>query len=166
MDDKIYKPEVIDQNPFPGEVIQSSLTQDSAKGGNYTPAITKEKMFPTKRIAVELIGQALNTRSKKVLQEFELVQSGGFRIGNYQSGISGEIAITPAGLVARNQAGIQTFAIEGETGNATFLGEVQSGAVITGAVAVGPNANIYIDGENERMIFYNNDIPAIVIGEV
>jgi hypothetical protein len=163
-DEKVYTPEIIEDNPFPNEESQSVIVQESSSKGNYTPATTKPTSFPTRKIAVELIGQALNTRSKKILQEFELQQSGGFKIGDYQSGESGDIRITPNGLTARNKAGLNTFVIDGDTGDAVFAGSIQSGALVTGILDVGDNS-IVIDGVAKRMVFYDdNGVPVIVIG--
>jgi hypothetical protein len=163
MDEKTYFPEVAEDNPFPNEESQSVIVQESSPKGNYTPATTKPTSFPTRKIAVELIGQALNTRSKKILQEFELQQSGGFKIGDYQSGESGDIRITPNGLTARNKAGLNTFVIDGDTGDAVFAGSIQSGSIITGLVTVGDN-RIIIDGESKQIIVNDGEYDRVLIG--
>ena len=165
-DEKVYTPEVTQDNPFPGEVSSPIVVQSESSGGTYKPTTTKATDFPTRKIAVELIGSALNTRSKKILQEFALEQSGGLKIGDYKSGETGELSLTPNGLVAKNKAGLTTFAIDGTTGDAIFKGKVQSGAVVTGLLDVGDNS-IVIDGESRRMVFYDESgIPVIVIGNV
>lgn len=125
MSDKVYKPEVIQDTPFPGQEIQSA-TQSSGTQQVSTPTTTKSGMFPVKKVATELLSTALNTRSKKILQEFELQQSGGLKIGDYKEGTSGDLRITPNGITARDNAGITTFAIDGTTGDATFRGIVQA----------------------------------------
>jgi len=158
-----FYPEVIQETPFPSHDPVVSTQVSSETGGTYSPTTTNEKVVPAKRIAVELLSQALNTRSLKILQEFELTQSGGIVIGDYKEGLTGDLRITPNGLVARDTAGVNTFSIDGTSGDAIFKGLVQAGSVITGAVAVG-NGDILIDGETKRMIFYNNGIPSIVIG--
>ena len=164
MADTNYEPEVVQDNPFPGDPQPASLQGQPNPTGTFTPTTTPAKSFPTRKIAVELIGSALNTRSRKVLQEFELQQSGGFKIGDFQEGISGDLRITPNGLTARDQAGLTTFVIDGITGNATFKGEVQAGTFISGLINVGDNS-VVIDGEAKRMVFYDdNGIPVIVIG--
>lgn len=126
--DKVYTPEVIQETPFPGDL--ASFIQDSVSsnitGGNYKPATTNQKKFPTKRIATELLSAALNTRSKRILDEFELQDSGGFKIGNFKEGISGDLRFTPNGLTARNKSGLTTFAVDGQTGDAVFKGTVQA----------------------------------------
>ena len=164
MDDKVYTPEVIIENPFPQGTSAVAGTTQNVSGGNYAPATTKEKTFPTKRVAVELLSTALNTRSRKILQEFELAQSGAIQIGDFKEGLTGDLRLTPNGLTARDVAGITTFAIDGTTGSAVFKGEIQAGALISGLVDVGDNS-IVIDGETKRMVFYDDSrIPVILIG--
>lgn len=165
MEDKIYSQEIVEDNPFPGEVVQPVASTPSNVGGNYTPTVSKSKTFPVKRTAVELLSTSLNTRSKKILQEFELQQSGGFKIGNFEDGVTGDLRLTPNGITARDIAGITTFAIDGASGDAVFKGDVRSGSIITGEVIVGNNS-IILDGDedNPRILLYNGGIPQILIG--
>jgi hypothetical protein len=154
--DKNYEPEVIQENPFPGEAVQPILSSPQAVGvGNYSPNTTKEKTFPQKKTAVELLSTALNTRSRKILQEFELQQSGGIQVGNFQEGLTGDLRLTPNGITARDIAGLTTFAIDGTTGDAIFAGELRTGALITGSVEV-------IDG---NISLYNGTLLQIFIGD-
>tara|TARA_Y100000310_G_C20630674_1_gene788467 strand:- start:610 stop:1122 length:513 start_codon:yes stop_codon:yes gene_type:complete len=164
MAEKVYEPEVVQDTPFPGQdtPITSSVAQ-SASGGTYNPATTKEKSFPKKRTAVELIGQALNTRSRKILKEFELTQSGGFQVGDFKQGISGDLRITPNGLTARDTAGVTTFAIDGLDGSAIFKGTVQAGSLIAGVVTVGDN-RIIIDGDKMQILISDGANDRVLIG--
>lgn len=167
MDDKTYYPEVIADTPLPiqnnADILNST---QSSSNGTYSPQTTQDQRVPTKRIAVELLGQALNTRTKKILQAFEFTPSGAIQVGAYTPGVSGDIRISPSGIAARDIAGNNTFVLDGETGDAFFAGILQSGTLVTGQVAVGNDA-IHIDGENKRIVFYDdNGIPSIVIGEV
>jgi len=168
-EEKVYTPEIIQENPFPGETSEEIGYSSSkpAAGKAYSPAIASTNTVRRQRSATQLLSRALNTRSKKILQEFQLQESGGFKIGNFKEGVYGEVALTPAGMTSKDKAGITTFALDGETGDATFKGTIQAGAIITGEVVVGNNT-IIIDGDSElpRMLFYNNGIPEIVIGEV
>ena len=163
MDEKVFTPEVVQDNPFPNGSVES-VTQTQGSGTTLTPTQTKEKSFPTRRIATELISSALNTKSKKILQELELTQSGAIRIGNYKEGISGEVLITADGIVTKDKAGLVTIAIYGEDGSGVFKGSIQAGSIITGIVDVGDNS-IVIDGDTKRMVFYDDSgIPQILIG--
>src|SRR3990167_5163470 len=112
MEEKGFYPEEIVENPFPGEDTLLAIVE-SQSPGIFSPTTTKEKAFPKKRTAVELLSTVLNTRSRKVLGEFELTQTGGFKVGNFEEGISGDLRITPNGLTARDIAGLTTFAIDG-----------------------------------------------------
>ena len=154
--DKNYEPEVIQESPFPNEIIQPiSPTQGS--GDNFTPITTKEKIIPRKRSAVELLSTTLNTKSRKILQEFELVQSGGIKVGDFEEGISGDIRLTPNGITARDSAGITTFSLLGSDGSAVFKGEIRSGSLITGEVIVGNNNLIFTVDENGQPQILLND---------
>lgn len=137
-DDKVYYPEVIEENPFPGEnqppmeSASASATVSTPKGGGESIAkgkpATKGK-WPQSIIAHDTISRNLNTRSRKIMGEFELVDSGGLRVGKYANGVSGELILTPAGITARNMEGDTTFAIDGTTGNVVFAGEIQGGSI-------------------------------------
>ena len=167
-DEKIYYPETIQETPFPGdeqEYISGGNVNGS--GGTYKPATTQDQPLPTKRVATELISTSLNTKSKKITGEYGFTKSGAIQVGEYKQAISGELKLSPDGIVARNKSGITTFAIDGDTGDAVFAGRLQSGSLVTGSVAVG-DGNILIDGENRRMIFYDETtgLPVIVIGNV
>jgi len=118
--------------------------------------VGKDKTLPKKRSAVELLSTALNTRSRKVLQEFELQQSGGFQIGKFEEGISGDVRITPNGLTGRNIAGLVTFALDTD-GNLALVGELRSGSTVTGQVVVGNNRVIIdVDDDGQPTIIIND----------
>ena len=124
-EEKVYEPEVITENPFPNE---DAITQvvPTSPSGVYSPNTTKIKALPKKKVALELLSTALNTRTKKIIKEFEFTPSGALQIGKFESGISGDIRLSPSGIVARDSAGINTLAIDGETGDAVFRGEVRA----------------------------------------
>lgn len=155
MADIVLYPETIEDNEISLTGSQEmDLSVDS--GGTNELETTKivDQSLPTKKIAVELISSALNTRSKKILGEFEFTESGALQIGKYDPGVSGDIKISPTGIVARNSSGVNTITIDGETGDAVFAGTIQSGTLIAGDVVVGDN-NIRLDGENRRIIVYD-----------
>lgn len=163
---KVYTPTVIAESPFPtAEAVQAASSGGaSSSGGVYTPASTPDQSFPQPKIATELLGTALNTRSKKILAQFEFTQSGALQIGKYENGVSGDLRISPVGIVARNSAGIITFSLDGENGDAYFMGTIQAGTLVGGAVAVG-DGSILIDGETKRLVFFDDaGIPIIIIG--
>lgn len=163
-DQKIYYPQTIEENPFPTTEGEQDFEITQQTKGEYSNQTTKPKQFPTKRIAYEVLGSALNTRSRRILAQFEFTQSGALQIGKYENGVNGDVRISQNGIVGRDSAGLTTFALDATTGNVVFKGEVQAGSLISGLVVVGDNS-VVIDGENRRMVFYDeNDIPSIVIG--
>ena len=164
-EDQVFHAEIIEENPFPteGGVVAFDTSQQRSDG-EYSAETIKPQPLPTRKVAYEVIGSALNTKSRKILAEFEFTQSGAIQIGKYENGVSGDLRLTPAGITARNSSGTTTLAVDVDTGSAVFMGEIQAGAIITGLVSVGDN-NIVIDGDNRRMVFYDeNDIPVILIG--
>jgi hypothetical protein len=160
-DDKIYTPEIIEENPLPGG-IEPIVYGENNTANTFTPTTSKANSLPQKRYANELLSSALNTRSKNVLQEFELQDSGGFKIGDYKDGITGDIRITPNGLTARSKAGLTTFALDGTTGDAVFAGTLQAGTLIGGSGSVIIEES---NAGNGRILLYNNGIPSILIGD-
>ena len=166
MPDQVFYPEVIQDAPFPNEGTGEIPKAETLPSGTYSPTTTPAKEITRKRVAVELLSQALNTRTKRILQEFELELSGGFKIGDFKDGETGDVRITPNGITARDKAGVTTMSLDGTTGDAIFKGKIQSGAVITETLLVGNNS-IILSGTERRMTFYDADgTPQIVIGEV
>jgi len=156
MEDKVYEPEVLEENPFPGGDTPTPISQRQV-AGIFNPTIDKAKAFPIKRTAVELLSTALNTKSRKILGQFEFASSGAIQIGQFEDGVSGDLRITPNGLTARDIAGLTTFTVDGTTGDAVFKGKIQSGSLITGEVAVGNNRLILtVDSNNQPQIFLND----------
>lgn len=161
-DEKVYTPEVIVENPFPGGEVVPSSSNPNLPADTYTAKTESEKKFPIRKIATELISTALNTKSKKILQAFEFTPSGSIQIGEFEDGISGDIRITPDGITARDLAGLITFALDGTNGDAVFRGTLQAGTLIGGNGTVLIQESL--DG-NGRIILYNDGLPAILIGD-
>lgn len=157
MDDKVYENQVVEEAPFPTQDLLVTAKSETNPKDTFTSTNAKEKLIPKKRASVELLSSALNTRSKKVLQEFALTQSGGFQIGDFKEGLSGDIRITPNGITARDIAGLVTFVLDALTGDAFFRGSIQSGSVITGEVTVGNNRLILtVDDTGQPQIILND----------
>lgn len=159
---KVYTQQVVQEEPFPYEQA-TDIVSTSPSGQVYSPTEIKENSFPIKRIAVELLSAELNTRSRKILGTFELAESGGLQIGKYKQGDSGDIRITPNGITARDQLGNNTFVLDGDTGDATFAGTIQTGAIVAGRVAVGNN-NVIIDGDAKAIIINDGTFDRILLG--
>jgi len=136
VDDKVFKPQVVEDVAFPLLPDENQSVESGYSNKTYTPRQIKENKFPKKIVAQELLSSVLNTKSRKILQGMEFTQSGALQIGSFEAGISGDLRIARSGLVARNSSGITTFAIDGETGDATFAGEIQSGTLLTGSIEI------------------------------
>lgn len=163
---KVYQNEVIADVAFPSEdvTVSESESSQSSSTKTYSPTTISEQSLPTPRIAVELISAQLDTRSRKILAEFQFTQYGAIQVGEYKNGVSGDIRISPSGIVARDMSGNTTFALDGDTGSAVFAGTIQAGTLVGGAVAVG-DGSILIDGETKRLVFFDDaGIPVIIIG--
>jgi hypothetical protein len=171
--DKVYTAETIQDNPFPAQPDQTTVTDQQATasgvGGSASQsnaATIPEQTFPALKIANELLSSSLNTRTKKIIQEFAFTPSGAIQIGNFLAGISGDVRISPEGIIGRNMLGDTTFALDSETGDAVFAGIIQGLSLIAGLVNLG-DGSIQIDGINRRMLFFDdNGVPIIVIGNV
>ena len=151
-DNKVYYPETIEETPFPQEEGLVSFSSEEVKSGdNYGNQQIQPQKLPTKKVSFELIASSLNTKSRKILGEFEFTQTGALQIGKYENGVSGDLKLSPSGIVARNTSGSTTFAIDGETGDATFAGTIQTGTLISGIVVVGDNS-VIIDGANKYIL--------------
>jgi hypothetical protein len=160
--EKVYVPTEVTDTPFPQSTPIVTAATQTANGESFTPPETSTNSFPKKLIAHETLSSVFNTVSKKVLKMFTLDQSGGFQIGKYEEGVSGDVRITPNGILGRDQAGNTTFAVDADTGDATFKGTLQAGSVIAGdnSIVMEESTN-----GNGRIVFYNNGIPVIVIGD-
>jgi len=150
-EEKVYYPATIADTPLPGEVEEVSGVVEKKSAGIYQADRIPDRGFPTKKIAYEVMSSSLNTKSKKILAEFEFTEYGALQIGKYLNGVSGDLRISPNGITARDSAGNTTFALDGSTGSAVFAGTIQSGTLIAGMVVVGDN-RVRIDGENGRIL--------------
>jgi len=166
MEDKVYYPEVIETYALP-ETVESEEAGSTNYVGktNLTPNVKVTEKFPVKNIAREVIGVALDTKKKIILGEFIFGQVGAIAIGVYENGVSGDIRITPNGLVARDINGNTTMSLDGTTGDAVFKGSITAGSLITGAIDLG-NGAIILDGANNRITMSDGTDIRLVIGSV
>jgi hypothetical protein len=163
---KVYHNETIVDTPIPTEGPATAEATSGKSGGEEIVRNTtiREKDFPERKVAYEVLSSALNTKSKKILAEFEFTPSGALQIGKYEPGVSGDVRISPNGITARNDNGDTTFSLDGSTGSAVFAGEIRTGTLVSGLVVVGNN-NVIIDGEARRILIYDeNGTPRILLG--
>lgn len=142
-EEKILSPGTIENTPFPNQLDNTNFGSSQSTGNDISGSKqTQNQGFPISKQAVDLIGPALNTKSLKILAEFQFTESGAIQIGKYVGGVSGDIRISPSGIVGRNKSGVITFAVDADTGDAIFKGTVQAGSLISGGVIIGGSINI------------------------
>ena len=187
-ENKVYTQETIEDKAFPnGESNQPESTDSSEQV--HTQTEIPDVKFPQKFIASEVLSNILNTKTQKILGVFQFTKYGAIQVGTLEVGVSGEIKISPVGIVAKNKDGTTTFAIDGDTGDATFLGIINASKmnaseitasnfvagtlsadnILTGQIDVGVatgGAYVRIDGANNRIIVHDGSHPRIVIGNV
>ena len=165
--EKIYEPETIADTPLPSQQDQASyeVSNPGTESGGKSPATIQNQSFPIRLAAVELISSKLNTKTRKIIAEFSFAPSGAIQIGNYQEGETGDVRISPNGIVARDHLGNETLAVDSETGDAVFAGTIQTGTLIAGLVVVGNNRLVF-DGEAGRILVNNGTNNNIAIGNL
>jgi hypothetical protein len=164
---EVYYPEQIDDQELPiaGSIAIPALSQGANTYGQDTqkPQGEKELPLPERFIAHEVMSKTLDTQNKKIRGEYTFGKLGAIRIGEFKSGVSGELVITPDGITAKNVNGQTTVTIDGTTGNATFMGTIQAGTLIAGATQVG-GASVTLDGANGRIVIHDGTVPRGVFG--
>ncbi|MGI6551361.1 MAG: hypothetical protein ACOX4Q_15300 [Syntrophomonadales bacterium] len=124
------------------------------------------------------IDDRFDTDSKTILSDFTFGTSGALQIGTYENGVSGDIRISPNGILGRNKDGDTTFSINGTTGDATFGGTLVAASGTFGTVTAGILSGVEISGStitggtiqtsstgqrveiassNNTLTFYNDD---------
>jgi len=164
---KEYQPTIIESKSFPGVEQATETAVGSATSGSNTESPTEVpgRTFPTQTIANTVISDSLDTQSRRILDAFEFAKNGAIQVGEYEDGISGDIKISPNGIVARNSDGDTTFTIDGVTGDATFKGTITAGSLIAGRTDIGTvGGNVFIDGANNRIIISDGVNDRILIG--
>jgi len=139
--------------------------------------VTAEIIDESRNIIKDIINSKLDTQAGNILGEFEFGASGAIQIGTYENGVSGDIRISPTGIVARNADGDNTLAIDGDTGDATFLGTLAAGSVVAcdvsasqitaGTIAAAANlgsSSVILDGANKRIIVNDGTNDRVLIG--
>ena len=133
MSDGLQPQTIVDQ-PIP--LLDGSQTDPS--GTNSTgdtnsvvlvPTTQVDQKFPQAIIATETISQSLDTETKRIKGAYSFESLGAIKIGEFSQGVSGEVAISPDGITAKNVNGDTTFSLDGTTGDATFAGTVKAGNV-------------------------------------
>jgi len=67
---------------------------------------------------------AIDTANGTILGDFSFGVSGAIQIGTYENGVTGDIKISPTGILGRDKTGATTLSLNGETGVAVLNGLV------------------------------------------
>lgn len=164
MDDKVYTIETIQDTPFPSDSNNPTVNDTSGVGSGKQPSTNStipEQTLPNKKYSDELESQQLNTRTQKIISEFTFTPGGAIQIGDFIHAISGDIRISPNGMVARNFLGDTTFALDGDTGDLLIKGEVQAGSFISGELNIRNGGFISIGSNVGDTILDQNGIVSL-----
>lgn len=167
-----------DTQPVDSVNVAEIITAGAIPVSDITNALAVAEIIDdSKRIISELIVANLNTQTAQILGAFEFGASGAIQIGTYSSGVTGDIRISPNGIVARNKDNVTTFALDGDDGSATFLGTVAANSVIScdvsasritaGTIAAAANlgnSSVVLDGANKRIIVNDGTNDRVLIG--
>jgi hypothetical protein len=92
----------------------------------FTQETVPDQPFPLAVVASDVMGGSLNTKARKILGDFSFTPMGAISIGQYSAGVSGDIRLSPTGIVGRNSSNVQTFYINATTGDAMFRGTLHA----------------------------------------
>ena len=168
MASNVHEPEVIQDQPFPGieddtNGSYSGGASDSQRVSEHSPREIPERNFPSQVIANQIISDSFDSQSRRILSEYQFGLSGALQIGKYEENVSGDVRISPTGIIGRNLLGETTFTLDAQTGDATFRGTIAAGSVIAGSTEVGNTGNILIDGTNNRILISDGSHNRVVI---
>ena len=158
MADTILKPVVIEEVAFP-ELSQEVTVRSDNSGTKeiLTPNAEEGKSFPPASIARTVIADSFDTQSRRILSDYTFGEYGSISIGKFEPGVSGDIKISPAGIVTRNKTGETTITLDATTGDGTFKGTLASGSLITGnffaVLEIGSRRGIFINDGTYDVIF-------------
>jgi len=114
------------------------------------------------QLITDVVNSKLSTSSQQILQGFTFGVSGAIQIGTYVSGVSGDIRITPNGIVGRNKDNATTFSIDAVTGDPTFAGTLVAAAGTLGIITAGTfqtapsGQRVVISGSENLIRFYDS----------
>lgn len=133
-----YEPSTIVDQPVP--LISGGTTEASGSNSGedgITTKVIQDKVIPKTIIAVDVTSDSLDTQTRAIKGSYSFEQMGALQIGSFASGLTGQILISPDGIVALDKTGASTITVDGITGDVTIKGTLRSGSVITGAIISG-----------------------------
>lgn len=154
----VYTPETITDNQYSSEGIAPTSVSSSNTPVSTTTPETQTNPYTVKPntekiVAFDVIGLSIDTHKQVILGNYSFGQVGALAIGEYVPGESGDIRISPNGIIARNVNGDITILIDGTTGDVTVKGTITAGSLVTGNVVVqGAGAFIVNDGSYDVIL--------------
>lgn len=128
MDDKILKPTVIEEIPFPSGTQETQQVVGGSDNNEIKrPTEVQPRTFPVLNIATGLKSSTFDTETRTIAADYSFTEYGAISIGKFSPGVSGDIRLSPSGILARNKDGRITFSIDGNTGNLITDGYIQVG---------------------------------------
>lgn len=121
-------------------------------------------------VITDLINSRFDSSAKTILDTFTFGVSGAIQIGTYVNGVTGDVKMSPNGILARNSSGVTTFSLDGTTGNATFAGTIAASQVIAGTFTgftfqtSSTGKRVVISASGNSLIFYDAVGQVIGIG--
>ncbi len=138
--------------PMKEKVVLPDPTQDigATIGGMGTrlASTVTEAINASGNLVKDVINEKLDTDAKTILDAFTFGASGALQIGTYVNGVTGDIRISPNGVVSRNSTGANTITIDGTTGDVTLAGTITATAGSIGGWNLSATA-IYFDGATD-----------------
>lgn len=136
-ENKVYSQTVIQANPFPVQYPAATTLGSTAKYSEvFSQQVIPAFQIPKRIVAREVISSSINTQAGRITGQFGFSALGAIQIGY---GVA-NIRISQNGILATNASGVHTFTLDATTGDATFIGTVAAGSIITGYLAVGSAA--------------------------
>jgi hypothetical protein len=154
-----------------GGVLESTVSQAINVDGNFTNDVIGTvggRVADIIATAIDAAGHfadnAISTADGEILGEFTFGNSGAIQIGTYESGVTGDIRISPTGILGRDKTGATTFSINGTTGVAVLNGLVVGTNVDIGTAVDSIGVTTIID--NTVTTGYVNALSITALGTV
>lgn len=133
---KIYEPNEIEDTPIEQVESETGNTDSTSDTTGVTNPPSIPSYVPKTVLASDIVNESLDTQMRKIKSDYGFTETGSIQIGKYVALVSGQILISPDGIVAISKDdGLPSITIDGQTGNATFKGTIAAGSIVVGYVA-------------------------------
>lgn len=130
-----YQPQTIVDQAIPLLSGDMSAAFGSSSGGYGadTPESIPNVKIPGANISSDVISETLNTKTGSIKGTYKFEQMGALDIESTSNPLAG-VLISPTGILGTNSVGATTFALDAETGDATFSGTITASTIIGGSI--------------------------------